>query len=122
MKLAACVLALLLLSACGRVTAAQKAAVLTGGDPGRGRNKIQYYGCPSCHVIPGIPGADGMVGPPLARVASRVYIGGVLTNTPDNMVRWIQNPKAIDQLTAMPNMGVTASDARDIAGYLYTLQ
>jgi cytochrome c len=53
-------------------------------------------------------------------VAERVYIGGVTTNTPDNLVRWIQNPPAIDPMTAMPNLGVRARDARDIAGYLYS--
>lgn len=36
-------------------------------------------------------------------------------------MRWLQNPKAIDEKTAMPNLGVTPADARDIAGFLYTL-
>jgi cytochrome c1 len=36
------------------------------------------------------------------------------------MVRWIVNPRAIDSLTAMPNLGVTEGEARDIAAYLYT--
>jgi hypothetical protein len=51
-----------------------------------------------------------------------MYIGGVLPNTPENMLRWLQNPPAMDPLTAMPNMGVTEADARDMAGYLYTLR
>ena len=38
------------------------------------------------------------------------------------MIRWIENPPAIDPKTAMPNMGVTVRDARDIAAYLYTLR
>lgn len=38
------------------------------------------------------------------------------------MIRWIENPSAIDPKTAMPNMGVTVRDARDIAAYLYTLR
>ena len=37
-------------------------------------------------------GAGGRVGPPLRQLADRVYIGGVLTNRPDNLVRWIVNP------------------------------
>jgi cytochrome c oxidase assembly factor CtaG/cytochrome c551/c552 len=98
------------------------AAILTGGNPMRGKDKIQYYGCPTCHTIPGIRGADGLVGPSLDKIARRVYVGGVLANTPDNMMRWIRNPRAVDQLTAMPNMNVSAGDARDIAGYLYTLR
>jgi hypothetical protein len=59
---------------------------------------------------------------PELRIANRIYIAGVLQNTPDNMVRWIENPKAVNEKTVMPNLGVTPNDAGDIAGYLYTLQ
>ena len=107
--------------ACGG-EAERTAGAMTGGYPSRGREKIRKYGCASCHTIPGIPEADSLVGPPLSKIASRTYVGGVLTNTPDNMIRWIQNPQGVDPLTAMPNLGVTEADARDIAGYLYTLK
>jgi putative membrane protein len=95
---------------------------LTDADPGRGRVAIRKYGCGSCHTIPGVTGAEGLVGPPLGQIASRVYIAGVLANDPDNMIRWIENPPGVDSKTAMPNMGVTSRDARDIAAYLYTLR
>lgn len=95
---------------------------MTGGDPHRGRAAITRYGCSACHTIPGVTGATALVGPPLDRIASRSYIGGVLPNTPDNMIRWIENPPGIDKMTAMPNLGVTDGDARDIASYLYTLK
>jgi cytochrome c2 len=101
---------------------AAEAAAMTGGDPARGPDLMRKYGCQSCHTIPGVIGADGLVGPPLAGIASRSYIGGVLPNAPDNMLRWIQDPKKVDSLTAMPNVGVTPSDARHIAAYLYTLR
>jgi cytochrome c2 len=109
---------------CDRDAAANtRATSMThGGDPARGRTFIRYYGCSSCHTIPGIRGADALVGPPLTRMAGRSYVGGVVRNTPDNMVRWIQNPRAIDPLSAMPNVGVNEQDAKDIASYLYTLQ
>jgi len=45
----------------------------------------------------------------------------VLTNTPEHMVEWLEDPPRVDSLTAMPNMGVTRRDARDIAAFLYTL-
>jgi hypothetical protein len=38
------------------------------------------------------------------------------------MIRWIENPPGVDEKTAMPYMGVTPGDARDIAAYLYTLR
>ena len=63
-----------------------------------------------------------MVGPPLGTIAQRVFIAGVLPNEPDNMIRWIENPPGVDPKTAMPYMGVTPRDARDIAAYLYTLR
>jgi cytochrome c2 len=110
-----------LFSSCGD-DSYQRAAAMTGGDPARGETAIRQYGCSACHTIPGIKGANSLVGPPLNSMASRMYIGGVLPNTPENIIRWIQNPRAVDELTAMPNLAVSDSDARDIAGYLYTLR
>lgn len=115
--------ALLALAACGRADekAYADAAALTGGNAYAGREKVREYGCGTCHTIPGVPGADALVGPPLTGVAARMYIAGILTNTPDHMVRWIMDPPALDSATAMPNVGVTEKDARDIAAYLYAI-
>ena len=111
------------LAACtgGRGQRAADAAALTGGDPRAGREKARAYGCGACHAIPGVAGANSLVGPPLAGIGGRMYIAGVLTNTPQHLVRWIQDPPSVDSATAMPNVGVTARDARDIAAYLYSL-
>jgi cytochrome c len=100
----------------------QDARALTGGIPDRGRHLLRTAGCIHCHVIPGVPGEGGLIGPPLTRVGERMYIAGVLTNTPDNLVRWIVNPKAVDPMTAMPAVGVTEQQARHIAAYLYTVR
>jgi cytochrome c len=100
----------------------QIAAAMTGGEPSRGKIAISRYGCSACHTIPGVRDANALVGPPLNQIASRSYIGGVLPNTPDNMIRWVQDPPAVDHLTAMPKLGVNDQDARDIASYLYTLK
>jgi cytochrome c len=100
----------------------REAAVLAHGSPPRGRQLITAYGCGSCHTIPGIAGATATVGPPLAGIARRSYIAGVLTNEPDNMVRWLLDPPAVDSLTAMPRVGLDARDAHDVAAYLYTLR
>jgi cytochrome c len=98
------------------------AAETFAGDARRAPALMRAYGCQTCHTIPGVVGAHAMVGPSLAGVASRSYIGGVLPNTPENMLRWLEDPRAVDSLTAMPNVGVTRSDARDIAAYLYGLR
>ena len=51
-----------------------------------------------------------------------MYIAGVLPNTPENVARWISDPKAVDEKTAMPKLGVTGADASDIATYIYSLK
>jgi cytochrome c2 len=115
------VVILLALCSCNK-DAERAAAEMTGGTPAKGRAAISRYGCSTCHTVPGVSGANGMVGPPLGQVASRVYLAGRLQNTPDNMILWIQNPQGVDDKTAMPNLGVSDADARDIASYLYTLK
>jgi cytochrome c len=95
---------------------------LTGGEPERGRAAIRRYGCGSCHEVPGVDGARGMVGPPLTNVGDRLYLAGQLPNTPENMKRWISDPQGVEKGTAMPDMNVNDGDARDIAAYLYTLR
>ncbi len=100
----------------------EQARRITGGEPRRGREAIALHGCGTCHVIPGVHGADGYVGPPLTGVAKRVYLAGRLVNTPENMARWIQHPQAIVPGNAMPEMGISDQDARDITAYLYTLR
>jgi cytochrome c2 len=100
-----------------------ESAKLTGGGNARwGRVEIRKYGCNACHSIAGVPGARGLIGPPLTGVRDRYYIAGGLVNTPKNMMLWIQHPHQVEPHTLMPEMGVTESDSRDIVAYLYTLQ
>jgi cytochrome c1 len=80
---------------------------------------IASYGCGACHRVPGVRSATGTVGPRLDRMTEQGYIAGVLPNSPQNLVVWIQKPRDIDPFTAMPNLGVGERDARDIAAYLY---
>ena len=107
-------------AACGRDD--EYAHVVDGGNAERGRVAIRAFGCGSCHTIPGVRGANAFVGPNLDGIASRSYIAGVLPNDPENMVRWLKNPQAVDNKTAMPNLNVSDRDARDIAEYLYRLK
>lgn len=93
----------------------------TGGDPARGEMVILTHGCGACHTIPGIRGARGLVAQPLTFWSKRTFIAGELPNTPDNLVRWVMDPRAIRPKTAMPNLGLDMQEARDVAAYLYTL-
>jgi cytochrome c len=99
------------------------AYITTGGGNARtGRDAIRKYGCHACHTIDGVPGAHGLVGPPLDGIGSREFIAGELSNTPHNLMRWIQHPRQVEPHTVMPEMGVTEQDSRDIVAYLYTLR
>jgi cytochrome c len=95
---------------------------VVGGTAQHGPALIIAYGCAGCHTVPGVKGARGNVGPPLTRFGDRTYIAGMLRNTPANLVRWIRDPQGVLPGNAMPNMGVTEAEARDIAAYLYTLR
>jgi len=92
------------------------------GDVRRGERALYQYACNACHTIPGITGSFPNVGPPLDGIARRTLIAGKLDNTPDNMVRWLLHTKEVAPQSAMPQMGVSERDARDIAAYLGTLR
>src|SRR5690242_14892256 len=85
--------AALLFAACSQIIGPPTQNV-AGGNPERGRDALQSYGCGACHSIPGVRGANATVGPPLDRFANRRFIGGELPNEPDNLVKWIMNPQA----------------------------
>ena len=97
-----------------------KAQAMTMGSVPRGMQAFGKYGCGGCHTVHHVPQASGTVGPPLDGVAARAIIGGRLSNTPDHMRRWIEDPQGVSPGTAMPNLGVTKQDSRDIAAFLYT--
>jgi cytochrome c len=99
----------------------QTASRMTGGNPSAGKQKIECFGCAACHEIPGVDIARGRVGPSLEHIRSRSYLAGKLPNSPQSMVAWIQKPQDYLPHTAMPNMGISEADARDITAYLYSL-
>lgn len=110
------------MSFCATACAPADARAVPGASVARGKRAVDTFGCGACHVIAGVPGARGQVAPPLTGVARRAYIAGTLPNTPENMVRWLEDPQLVEPGTAMPNLGIDASTARDIAAYLYTLR
>jgi cytochrome c1 len=96
-----------------------QAIAKTGGDPDKAMLAITRYGCAACHQIPGAQVPGGLAATPLSGVKDRVYLGGTVYNTPDNLIRWIVNPKQFDPRTAMPVTGINDAQARDVAAYLY---
>jgi cytochrome c len=96
------------------------ARAMAGGNPSRAPELIRRYGCAGCHTISGIPGGDGQVGGPLKDMRQRVYVGGVVINSPDNLIRWIVSPQTFSPRSAMPATGISETEARDVATYLYS--
>jgi cytochrome c2 len=107
----------LLLVACRKESAP---AVI--GDTARGKQLVEQYACSACHVIPGVTGPRGMVGPSLTNVASRAVIAGKFPNTRENMVKYLGDPQAADPANVMPNFALTLDQRRDITAFLYTLK
>ena len=106
---------LAVLALCGAAAACSKA------QPMDGRQAALAAGCGACHDIPGITGARGGVGPSLRGVGRRVYLAGVLPNTPANMALWIARPQSVLPGNAMPDTGLSKDQAKALAGYLESL-
>jgi cytochrome c2 len=96
--------------------------VSTGGHAQRGELVIERHDCGKCHTIPGIDGANGVVGPPLNFMARRSTLAGNFPNDPHHLVEWVMRPQEMKPGTAMPDLGLSEQQARDVAAYLYTLQ
>ncbi|MGN6813709.1 MAG: cytochrome c oxidase subunit II [Thermomicrobiales bacterium] len=105
---------------------AQKA---TGAQPaspdalaGRGIFLSSAGNCASCHTINGTANLAN-VGPDLTHVGSRTTIGaGVLTNTSDNMARWLTNPQQVKPGNLMPDLRLTPDEVRALTAYLESLK
>jgi len=94
---------------------------VAGGDPKAGKLLLEQYSCGTCHEIPGVATAVGRTGPALTSFAQHVYVAGKFPNTPEWLVRWIQDPPALSPQTAMPDLDVSEANARHMAAYLYGL-
>jgi len=75
---------------------------------GRGRDLFRQYACRACHSR---DGSGGRAGPDLSSVASRLKPGWVM--------RFLQDPQAVDPLSPMPHLGVEDEAARAITSYLF---
>lgn len=99
-----------------RATDAEKAALA------RGAELIHTKGCGSCHIVPGVSSADGVVGPPLNAWGQHVYIAGRLPNNSANLIRWLIDTHDVIPNSAMPEVPLTYQEANDIATYLHSLR
>lgn len=108
-------------SGCSGRRALNNQSASVGGYASRGRQIMLTHKCGSCHTIPGIRHANGVVGPPLNGFGRTTYIAGNFPNTPQYLVSWLMSPKSMKPKTAMPDLGLSQQQAKDVAAYLYTL-
>ncbi len=89
----------------------------------RGQEAFVANGCGACHAIRGTE-ADGVVGPDLTHVGSRVSLGaGILPNEPDDFFRWIARTESVKPGVHMPAFGMLPEEElRALAAYLNELQ
>ncbi len=113
--------------------------LLATGDPASGAKLMVGAGtCLGCHMINGVPGMIGVIGPNLTHVASRTTIAaGLYPNDPPHLARWIKNAEEMKPGVVMPTIGAGEYDPRmhtksfvnlsdkqiaDIVAYLQTLK
>jgi cytochrome c oxidase subunit II len=105
----------------------QEAAALNpapGTAEAAGLHDFETLGCLACHTINGVPHATAKIGPNLTHFGSRQLIaGGVLTNTPQNLATWLNDPQAVKPGNDMvlPEQ-LNAQQISDLVAYLESLK
>lgn len=97
-------------------------AVSVAGGPDSAEALFVNKGCVSCHVVAGIQGAVGNIGPDLNGLAGREQIAGMLPMSQDNLRLWLKNPSEVKPGTAMPNLNLSAEDIDVLSSFLMTLK
>jgi cytochrome c oxidase subunit 2 len=98
----------------------KKAATILTGDIDAGW-KIFLEQCAGCHAVRGTE-ANGIHGPDLTHLNSRrLLAGGLLTNTPDNLERWITHAQELKPGARMPSMVLTTAEMSALSAFLSTL-
>jgi cytochrome c1 len=76
-------------------------------------------GCGGCHTLAGVPTATGLAGPNLTNVSLRPTLAGeTVPNDPATLERFLLDPRSVKADARMPNVGLTASEARELADFL----
>ncbi|HWI58068.1 MAG TPA: cytochrome c oxidase subunit II [Bacillota bacterium] len=83
----------------------------------RGTQLLQQLTCVTCHAVDERTAAR-QAGPDLRHLADRHTLGaGVVTNTADNLARWLKNPQAVKPGNLMPNMQLSDEQVADLVTY-----
>lgn len=88
----------------------------------RGRALFLSQSCVNCHRVRGTAAA-GDFAPDLTHLMRRQTLAsGMVSNTPENLARWVGNPQSIKPGCLMPAFGLDDRQRDDIVQYLLTLR
>lgn len=83
---------------------------------------FESLSCVSCHSVKGTPAA-GKFGPDLTHLMSRQTLGaGVMTNTPEHLRAWVDDPQGPKPGCLMPSLKLTGSELSEVVVYLQSLK
>lgn len=98
----------------------QSAAGVAQASPGQAA--FESLSCVNCHNVKGTTAA-GRFGPDLTHLMSRQTLGaGVLTNTPENLRAWVNNPQIPKPGCLMPSLKLNEQELSQVVSYLQTLK
>ena len=84
--------------------------------------------CTDCHAVAGLEGPSGQPllangGPNLTHLMSRqCFRGCTLATTPENLRAWIDDPRAFEAGSFMPDYGLSSEQLDQVVAYLTTLE
>lgn len=94
----------------------------TSGPALAGSKLFHSLTCGDCHTVAGTS-ANADIGPDLTHVASRETLAaGRLTNTPENLAKWISDPQKYKPGSHMPDFDFSKKQVKDLVAYLETLK
>lgn len=100
----------------------QSTPAAPSGLAAQGQQTFLNGACIGCHTIDGTK-AQGKVGPNLTHFGSREYFSGaILTNTPENVAKWLQDPQALKPGNLMPNLHLSQDQINALVAYLESLK
>jgi cytochrome c oxidase subunit II len=83
--------------------------------------KLFVERCGGCHTVRGTE-AKGNHGPDLTHLNSRRSLGaGLLSNTPEQLMRWITHTQELKPGARMPSMRLTPAEITDMSAFLLLL-
>ena len=108
------------------------------GDAARGQQIYSRSSCIGCHAIAGNPMSQGIIGPNLTHVGSRLTIAaGLYPNDEQHLALWIKNARVMKPGVVMPTLGkgefdpvlgttlksgLSDQEIADIVAYLHALK